>query len=167
MKKRIAFITVLISLLLFLSSCASQEILFPELYIFESLDECDGLLDGVADAKIVKHETCEGDKKIKELKYDQCYAATASVEDCSFDLFAYIFNDEADAKSYFTNVTGKTTEPTTNFSISIGSGRYRVVVIDGRNAYAAYCTVDCAEQMLNFFESAFSKKLSFSASETT
>lgn len=57
------------------------------------------------------------------------------------------------------NETGKTNDPNPTFSVISGMNRFRRIVLNGNRAYIVRCTKADAEQVVNFVNSCFSKRL--------
>lgn len=160
MKKCIA-VFVCAGLLLLLASCftACHTRQIPDIYIFENISECKKIHQIKSeDATVELYESPEKDKKLKNLPYTAFFAAKYSSSTLTFEIFAYEFHDEESAQQYFTNHTGKIVDLKTNFTGSLGSFSYDLVVIDGKNAYAINSSRD-VDKMHAFLGELFSKQV--------
>ena len=137
---------------------------FPDMYchIFRDISECDNFEDSEQGNVIVtKYDTPIKDKNIKELSYEAFFAAEYSSPELSFEIFAYEFSSDNDAKRYFCNVTGKNADLDTNFSESGGLISRTLVVIDNTKAYVVHTNTFQMEALKELLEQKFSQRLEF------
>ena len=80
-------------------------------------------------------------------------------EEMSFELFAYEFADTESAKAYFKNETGISRVLNTHFLSSNNARNYKLIVIDGCNAYYIHGKTTDKEEIESFLSCVFSKQI--------
>lgn len=132
-------------------------------YIFSDISECNNLIEQETDAKMETYDSPSKDKNVADLEYEKFFGGTYSSSQLTFEIFAYEFSSERTAKQYFYNETGKESERDENYSRSLGGfGKFRMIVISGKNAYVAYTERDTIEVLMKILENTFTKQISFS-----
>ena len=129
-------ISLLLVLLLVLCSCTFPD---SQLFIFETISECDNLERALQNTgSLIVYNSPKEDAKWRELEYDAFWGCQYESKDLTFQLFAYEFPDIQTSKDYFENITGKTTL-STNFSDNTGMHTFRRTIIHNGNAFLVYC----------------------------
>lgn len=144
---------MLIALLLVCSLGLCSCKLNMEFYIFADMEECRQLQNVVTEYTKIDVKT---DKHLGDLKYIDYVAASCKAEDCKFKIYAYVFENEAAAKSYFKSVSTReaTTDPC--FNGSGGMLSYKFVAIDGVKAYSLYTSTFKADRTQRLLSKVFS-----------
>lgn len=150
-------VTVVISLgMVYLFANQGADVDF---YIFENISEC-YKFNNDNKADITEYDTPGGDKHLEKIKYSEFYAAKYKSEELEFEIFAYEFETESDAKAYFKNATGKSSEKDANFSSSTGTfGSSEITVFKMKNAYTVYVSPEYLEAAKEFLMSSFSENV--------
>ena len=165
MHKKIFCLGVVIILAFFLLtiSCVKES---PDIYIFEDINECSNISNLThSNGYVTEYENPNNDKNLKDLKYNDFYAAIYESEELKFEIYAYEFDSPEAAKNYFKNVTGKSTDSSTTFSSSKGMSTYRLVVIDHNCAYTVLTSHDQSETINKSLSEIFSRKIIYSDGE--
>ena len=142
-----------------LSFCACAPRI-SDFYIFNTIEECEIIESEKSENAIITiYDSPKTDKNLKDLAYNQLYAVKYDSDELDFEIFAYEFSTSDSAKKYFENNTGIETELNTHYLASGGITKYKVVVIDGCNAYYATTAQKDYEEMMLYFEKVFSKQI--------
>ena len=154
---------VLVLIINILMSCAYT---IPEVYIFNDITECSTVKTKTsAEVQVEIYQNPSKDLYLKDLGYNSFFGCFYISREIKFEIFAYEFVDSETAKDYFTQVTGKNDELSTNFSSISGSGRYRKIVINGKNAYTVYSSAKDSKAVNEFIGEIFTIKLDFNNSK--
>ena len=144
----IIIISVLVVLFLILSSFVT--IFYQhEIFFFDDLDSFSELNEYVVDDLNEKN-----DKYLKDIEFDNSYLKKISYNKKEYYVYAYVFYDIEDAKQYFKNATGKTSNEKWNFSSSSN-------IIFASNYISFYENCVFRIEGKNYFE--FQKMLNFIA----
>lgn len=148
-------------LLISFFSCGFRKM---DYYIFKDIEECEKIFSMNYDnAKFNHYETAENDEHLGALKYDTFFAGEFRSDELNFEIFAYQFDSDESAKSYFENVTGKSSSGLmSNFSHSGGITESQIVVIDSDRAYSIIMPTSEVESVQKMLEDVFSVKLDVS-----
>ena len=113
-----------------------------EYYIFENLEECEGLIyTDIDDECFSKYELPSNDKDLDGLSYNKFWGGEFKSESLKYEIFAYEFEDDASALKYYANVSGKNIDLSYQekhnglFLASSGMTSYELVVISQNRAY--------------------------------
>ncbi len=142
-------------LMLFICSCGKAP---ADVRIYNDIKECYAIEDQQYESIVIYSSPSE-DKNIKGLTYEAFYGCEIKNSDFAFEFFAYQFYDSTSAQAYFSAVTGKHSDLTTNYSDVTGIATYRRIVIDQEKAYILYCDNTYANAAVAFLNSFFSKEL--------
>ena len=145
----------LITVLMF-SSCDLEP---PEYHIFTDISECKSMEN--THSEPIKIETYDSPDRqqsyIEGLSYSSFYGAKYQTSEFQFEIYAFEFVSPEDSKEYFEKITGKTVNSHNKcFSASGGMTRFRIVAIDGKNAYTVYAPIQDSEKVTVFINSQFS-----------
>lgn len=152
---------VLLLLVIFVQVFSSfNSIRDMDVYIFRDISECEKLesLD-YKNAKIEYRERSDDKNFNSEMTIKSFYGAHFVSDELEFDIFAYEFEGNEDAKNYFKRATGKNVDLDRNYSASSGAFSFEVVVIDGNKAYIALASSKYTKELQNVLGEIFSVKL--------
>lgn len=158
MLKRFTKAAICIFICIFLLLLCSCRKLPGNIRIFGDFNECYVIEDQQYE-HIVIYDSPEEDIYIKELAYEKFYGCEVKSNDFQFQFFAYQFYNNESAQEYFTTVTGKDVNLSTNYSLSSGMRLYSGVVIDDEKAYLLKCHKDHAVAATNFLNNIFTKEI--------
>ena len=154
--KRAFLFCLIIAIALMLMSCGLE---MDDVPMFSDISECKNFYS-LQFENLLSYDSPELDEYIEGLSYLDFYGAKCTSKDFEFEIFAYKFSGEDDAKRYFTNVTGKNVNLCTNFLISSGISSYRVVVIHRENAYMVKTLPRNAENLQEVLSQVFTLRIS-------
>lgn len=152
-------ICVLVPIFL-LSGCENSNKSSYDLHIFSKIEECQNIQNSKfhnIDIKI--YDSPEEDENLKELKYREFFACKYTLDDLTFELFAYVFEENNIAINYFKNVTGKENNLNPTFSDNSGMFSYRRIVISDNKAYLVSCRKKDKENVLKLINSSFTEQV--------
>lgn len=156
MKKSIIFLlTALIIPILSLCSCHRFETL--NVRIFTDIKECRSINSDNAEVTIF--ENPEKDKYLQKLEYQDYFGCEYVSDDFSFELFAYEFSSNDVAMNYYSNATGKQTDPNPTFSDSTGMSLFKRIVLKDNKVFFLMCRKSDKEKVLEFINSHFSEDI--------
>ena len=116
-----------------LMSCGPKRINF---YIFDNIHECEGFQHlKYKGGKFTQYENPKSDKYLKELTYNDFFAADYKSDEVKFEIYAYVFDSKETSQQYFRNSTGKNDDQEINFLASAGLTSCKITVIDCEKAY--------------------------------
>lgn len=153
-RKIYIFATSLILMLIIFCSCGVETI---HVKIFSEISECENIDALKSESAIIEiYDTTKKDYSLHDLVASDFYGCNYEDSDLQFELFAYVFFSEEEAKKYFANVTGKKSDLDINFSDSIGADYYRRVVIYGKSAYWVKSKKEYSDKINDFINQCFS-----------
>lgn len=156
-KKRLIVILMIISLLVAYPSCRSQNV---EVHMFADLVECKAMASTSSNnSHIAIFDSPDEDKYLDKLPYTDFFAFSYASEELQFELFAYEFANQGDAKQYYKNVTGKDYQGTITFSDVEGMIYYRRIVVKDNMAFTVYAEPSEAKNVIKFINERFSIKV--------
>ena len=131
-----------------------------EYSIFESISECDALKSStLPNAKFENLDPNETDDNISGLIIKDSFCGNFSCDEFEFIIFAYEFIDSESAKQYYINNTGKKNDPSTSFSESRGPFSGELIVLDLERVYRIKMKTKYRDEVCNFLNETFSKKI--------
>ena len=138
-------------------SCKDIE---PDLHIFSNMEDCKNIENLKSeDAKVKIYDSPKVDKDLKKLVYQDFFGCEYKSDDFSFELFAYVFENDDIAMDYFENVTGKVNDPNPTFLNSAGMFTYERIVINYNKAYRLTCKNTNKEKVIEFINICFSTEV--------
>lgn len=161
-------VCILLSVLLFsLCGCGLNNDGSFELYIFENIEECQGIVENKTDDAIVTlMETPDNDKHLKDLSYSAFWGCEYKADDLEFTFYAYVFEDNDTANKYFRNVTGKKNDLEKNFSYSWSMNTPRLIVLSDNRIYKANTIGKYSDATINYLNAIFTEEIYQSREKT-
>ena len=164
-KRRIVTIMVCVLVIVLIGLC----VLIPvfqlyknvSIYIFEDISECEAIESLNAEGgHFTKYQDTKKDDKLDNLQYAEFFAGKYFCDQYTFEIFAYVFDDSALAKTYFENATGKKSDTLdTNFSMVSGLTTSHIVVFKENKVYAVYCSNDDLADVTAVLADSFTTKI--------
>ena len=161
MKRKYLFILlvcVLIVLVRFVIVASSQA--NAEIYIFSNIEECAELAAGTDSDNFAVYADPSADKKLNGLSYADFFAGKCNCKSCTYEIFAYVFPEDAQAQAYFQEATGKSgsaNDP--NFSLVTGITSTELTVLKGCMVYTVKMPIRDAAHVLQHLAKVFSVKI--------
>ena len=155
---RVFFVFSIFGILLAsLLSCGQGSLDF---YIFDNISECEKIqhLEYKA-GKLTKYDNPKSDKYLKELSYNDFFAAKYESDEVEFEIYAYVFDSKQTSEQYFKNSTGKGDNLEINFLASKGLTSCKITVISGERAYTVLGSRSQFETIKKLLGENFSVKL--------
>ena len=134
-------------------------------YIFNTIEECEGLIPGdQSGIKVERYDTPSGDKDIKNLTYSDFFGMEFKSDELEYEIFAYEFDNSETALEYFNNCTGqkRTLNQGVNkiHSASVGIfGHYDLVLVFENRAYKLNSHKNYANEITDLFGETFSQSI--------
>lgn len=131
-----------------------------DISIFATLDECDAFASKENEgAGFTKYQDASRDDKVKGLPYADYFAGKYGCDQFTFELFAYVFENNDAAQEYFERVTGKNMGALeSNFSLSCGPLNASLVVVDNNQAYTVHMPTGDVRSVTQFLAEVFTIK---------
>ncbi len=132
-------------------------------YIFQNIEECEGLIpDYQSDIIVERYDTPSRDKDIKKLTYSDFFGMKFKSDELEYEIFAYEFDNPEFALEYFNNCTGqkRTLNQGVNktYSGSLGMfGQYDLVLVFENRAYKLNSPKNYANEINDLFGETFSQ----------
>lgn len=127
-----------------------------DLRMFEQIEELEKL-----DPYITKELKFGDDRYARKLEIEESYLCKVKYNDCYYEVYAYVFKDDANARKYFQNITGNKPDLAASFCASTNWITY-ADYIAYRNNCALYVNGKNYEEtmaFINWLNSDFSKGL--------
>lgn len=131
------------------------------IHIFANLNECALIATAQnEDGSFSKYTDTVSDKDASGLAYTDFFAGEYTCGTYEFEIFAYQFDNEDSAQEYFERATGKNSEGVdSNFSLSSGLIKTRLVVFDKNRAYTVRMPTGDVDDVTQFLAAIFSVKI--------
>ena len=160
MKKtvRVFFVFSIFSMLFAsLLSCGPGSLDF---YIFDDISECEKIQHLEYEVgRLTKYDNPKSDENLKELSYNDFFAAKYESDEVEFEIYAYVFDSKQTSQQYFKNSTGKDDNLEINFLASKGLKFCKITVISGERAYTVLGSRSQFETIKKLLGEIFSVKL--------
>lgn len=124
--------------------------------MFEHIEELEKL-----EPYVTKELTIGDDRYVRNLDIVDSYLCKVEYNDCTYEVYAYVFKDMDTSKKYFRNIQGGTTEDNASYSASTDWLSYTEYV-----AYRYNCAIlvngkgyDSCVEFINWLNADFSKGL--------
>lgn len=129
-------------------------------YIFESIEECHKISELDYSGKVVTiYDSPDKDECIEDLRYTAFYGAKFRSYELNFEIFAYEFSSENEAREYYMNVAGMSPSANPCFLSSGGLFSSKILVINSKNAYTVYTSFLGDIALSDVLEDVFSIKI--------
>lgn len=128
--------------------------LFPmaNVCIYNDISECQRL----SDENFVLYDSPDTDPHLEDLAFSSSFCGSYISKNMQFEIFAYEFIDDVNAKSYFSNATGKRDSLDKNFTSSYGLRKYKLVVLEKNKAYTVTSKRKYSKNVESFLLNCFS-----------
>ncbi len=123
--------------------------------IYSDISECQLM----SDENFVLYDSPSADPNLDDLVYSSSFCGSYISENMQFEIFAYEFIDDENAKSYFSNATGKIDSLDKNFTSSYGLRKYQLVVLEKNKAYTVTSPKKYSKKVESFLLNCFSNKI--------
>ena len=140
-------------------------------YIFNSLEECEGLIPTLqSHENILRYDSADSDECLKQFSYDDFWGVQYQSDRLEYEIFAYEFDDPDEALKYFINATGKHgyekkmplnhEEENKFLSATKGMISYEIIAVYQNKAYRLIAPKQYEDEINELLADAFSQKLS-------
>lgn len=118
--------------------------------IFKDINECYSIEDYKIDSKI-------NDKYIKDSDFEKSFVASVENEQCEFQIYAYKFKSQNEAKNYYRRYLNSNLEKIGDcgYDFSAGTATAKGIVFNGKNLYRISCASSELDDVNTYLSSKF------------